>query len=172
MWLGTYDHNIEFNLAASEGSRWTLNQILSLGSEEERQRFLNHKLAYSRPAGAEGLRAAIADMQGVVRVAQLEEGSIGTFRTVHRGKVGDARGSSENNLCCEFLGDYNYVAASRTFGAAVWNDVRNAGVCKAINDFRQSLMTSTPLPKPAPLQVCPANFGNTDIYGGSYSPGD
>ena len=76
MWLGTYDHNIEFNLAASEGSRWTLNQILSLGSEEERQRFLNHKLAYSRPAGAEGLRAAIADMQGVdVETVQVVTGA-------------------------------------------------------------------------------------------------
>jgi aspartate/methionine/tyrosine aminotransferase len=65
MWLDTYEHDIEFNLASSEGPRWTLNEILGLASDEERQRFLNHKLAYSRPAGAEGLRAAIADMQGV-----------------------------------------------------------------------------------------------------------
>ncbi|MFZ0814721.1 MAG: aminotransferase class I/II-fold pyridoxal phosphate-dependent enzyme [Candidatus Sulfotelmatobacter sp.] len=65
IWLDTYEHDIEFNLASSEGPRWTLNEILSLGSEEERQRFLNHKLAYSRPAGADGLRAAIAEMQGV-----------------------------------------------------------------------------------------------------------
>src|ERR1700728_2110963 len=65
MWLDTYEHDIEFNLASSEGPRWTLNEILSLTSEEERQRFLNHKLAYSRPAGADGLRAAIAEMQGV-----------------------------------------------------------------------------------------------------------
>ena len=65
MWLDRYEHDIEFNLAASEGPRWTLNEILSLASEEERQRFLNHKLAYSRPAGAEGLRAAIAEMQDV-----------------------------------------------------------------------------------------------------------
>lgn len=65
MWLDRYEHDIEFNLASSEGPRWTLNEILSLASEEERQRFLNHKLAYSRPAGAEGLRAAIADMHDV-----------------------------------------------------------------------------------------------------------
>jgi aspartate/methionine/tyrosine aminotransferase len=65
MWLDTYEHHIEFNLAASQGPCWTLNEILSLASEEERQRFLNHNLVYSRPAGAEGLRAAIADMQGV-----------------------------------------------------------------------------------------------------------
>ena len=65
MWLDSYEHDIEFNLAASTGPRWTLNQILSLVGEEERQRFLNHNLVYSRPAGAEGLRAAIAEMQGV-----------------------------------------------------------------------------------------------------------
>jgi aspartate/methionine/tyrosine aminotransferase len=65
MWLDTYEHDIEFNLAASEGPLWTLNEILSLAGEEERQRFLHHKLHYSRPAGAEGLRAAIAEMQDV-----------------------------------------------------------------------------------------------------------
>src|SRR6266567_6418433 len=64
-WLDTYEHGIEFNLAASTGPSWTLNEILSLASDEERQLFLNHKVVYSRPAGAEGLRAAIADMQRV-----------------------------------------------------------------------------------------------------------
>ena len=65
MWLDAYEHDIEFNLAASEGPRWTLNEILCLAGEAERQRFWNHELAYSRPAGAEGLRAAIAEMQEV-----------------------------------------------------------------------------------------------------------
>jgi aspartate/methionine/tyrosine aminotransferase len=65
MWLDRYEHDIEFNLAASEGPRWTLDEILSLTGEQGRERFLNHKLGYSRPAGAEGLRAAIAEMQGV-----------------------------------------------------------------------------------------------------------
>src|SRR5207248_10965093 len=65
MWLDSHEHDIEFNLAASEGPRWKLNEILTLVAEEERERFLNHKLGYSRPAGAEGLRAAIAEMQGV-----------------------------------------------------------------------------------------------------------
>ncbi len=76
MWLDAYEHDIEFNLAASEGPRWTLNEILNLASEEERQRFLNHTLHYSRPAGAEGLRAAIADMQDVdVETVQVVTGA-------------------------------------------------------------------------------------------------
>jgi aspartate/methionine/tyrosine aminotransferase len=65
MWLAAYEHDIEFNLASSEGPRWTVNEILNLAGEEERQRFLNHDLHYSRPAGAQGLRAAIAEMQEV-----------------------------------------------------------------------------------------------------------
>ena len=65
MWLDNYEHNIEFNLAASTGPTWTVNDLLNLAGEEERQRFLNHELVYGRVAGADGLREAIAEMQGV-----------------------------------------------------------------------------------------------------------
>src|SRR5579859_1114518 len=76
MWLDTYEHDIEFNLAASTGPCWTLNEVLSLATEDERERFLNHNLVYSRPAGAEGLRAAIADFQGVdVEAVQVVTGA-------------------------------------------------------------------------------------------------
>jgi aspartate/methionine/tyrosine aminotransferase len=64
-WLDSYEHGIEFNLGASTGPSWTLNEILSLGGDEERQRFLNHKVVYSHVAGAESLREAIADFHGV-----------------------------------------------------------------------------------------------------------
>jgi aspartate/methionine/tyrosine aminotransferase len=64
-WLDQYEHQIEFNLAASTGPTWTVNDILALAEGETRQRFLNHKLVYSRPAGADSLREAIAEMQGV-----------------------------------------------------------------------------------------------------------
>ena len=65
MWLDTYEHCTDFNLAASTGPSWTLNEILNLAGDDERQLFLNHKVVYGRPGGAEGLRAAIADMQQV-----------------------------------------------------------------------------------------------------------
>jgi hypothetical protein len=45
---------------------------------------------------------------------------------------------------------------------------RNAAVCPAINTYRQSLVAGTPIPPPAPNVDCPATFGNTDIFGGSY----
>jgi aspartate/methionine/tyrosine aminotransferase len=65
VWLDQYEHDIEFNLAASTGPTWTVDEILALADEETRRRFLHHKLVYGRPAGAHGLREAVAEMQGV-----------------------------------------------------------------------------------------------------------
>ena len=64
-WLDTYQTGIEFNLASSGGPTWTANEVLDLGGEESRQRYLNHKVGNSRTAGADSLREAIAEMQGV-----------------------------------------------------------------------------------------------------------
>ena len=64
-WFDTYEHGIEFNLAASAGPTWTANELLDLGGEASRQRYLNHKVGFGRPAGADSLRQAIAEMQGV-----------------------------------------------------------------------------------------------------------
>jgi hypothetical protein len=61
-----------------------------------------------------------------------------------------------------------YAVATRTYGAAVWNDARNAADCPAIDAWRQALQDGQSPPAPAPQQECPANFGNSDIYGGSY----
>ena len=112
-------------------------------------------------------------MLGVVRHADVAaSGAVGGFTTLHRGAVGDGRGSSANGLTTEFLGDYNYAVATREFAAAVWVDSRNAAVCPAINAYRQSLVAGAPIPAPAPNQDCPVvagdHFGNTDIFGGSY----
>jgi len=75
-WLDQYEHNIEFNLAASTGPTWTVNDILALADDETRHRFLNHNLVYSRPAGADSLREAIAEMQGVpVETVQVVTGA-------------------------------------------------------------------------------------------------
>ena len=74
--LDQYEHDIEFNLAASTGPVWTVNDILALGDDETRHRFLNHNLVYSRPAGADSLREAIAEMQGVpVEAVQIVTGA-------------------------------------------------------------------------------------------------
>src|SRR5205823_3462106 len=84
--------------------------------------------------------------------------------------VGDARGTTRT-LNREAVYDYQYAAASRTYGATVWMDVRNAAVCPAVDAYRQSLIDGNPIPKPSPLTDCPPMFGNEDIYSGSFLGG-
>jgi hypothetical protein len=107
-------------------------------------------------------------MQGVVRHANLSAGgTVGTWSTLHRAAGGDARGTTRT-LNREAVYDYNYAAATRTYGAVVWMDVRDAADCPAVDAYRQSLIDGTPIAAPAPLTDCPAQFGNNDIYGGTY----
>jgi hypothetical protein len=105
---------------------------------------------------------------GVVKRASVSGGVVGSFSAIDRGAVGDPRGSSQNNLVLEFLGDYVYAVATRDYGAAVWNDVSNAADCPAIDAYRQSFQTGGSVPAPAPQNDCPATFGNSDIRGGTY----
>jgi hypothetical protein len=94
----------------------------------------------------------------------------GAFSQVHRGASGDPRGSAQNNLVAEFLGDYVYADATNDFATFVWNDARNASDCPAMDAYRMSLQNDDPaddLEAPAVQQEWPATFGNTDIFGTS-----
>jgi hypothetical protein len=130
---------------------------------------------------------------GVMLHADSTGSGVGAFSLVHQGAAGDARGSSQNNLAAEFLGDYVYAAASRTYGAAVWNDVRRASDCPEVDAYRQELhdiavQTGTQTSEaeeprgeapeqeprqfgeaPDVQQVCASTFGNSDIYGGAWA---
>jgi hypothetical protein len=109
-------------------------------------------------------------MNSVTRHANVGAGGTpGAFATLFAGPIGDARGSSANSLTGEFLGDYNYAAATRDFGAVVYVDVRAAAACAAVDAYRQSLGTPPAIPKPAPGTACPATFGNSDIFGGAFA---
>jgi len=110
---------------------------------------------------------------GAVKHADIVGGAVGAWSELHRGTPGDARGSAQNNLWLEFLGDYVYAVATNTYGAAVWNDVRNAADCSAIDTWRiaaqAAIANGTAIPtKPAPEQACAPTFGNSDIRGGSF----
>jgi aspartate/methionine/tyrosine aminotransferase len=75
-WLDQYEHAIEFNLGASTGPSWTVHDILALADDQARDRFMNHKLSYSRVAGSDSLREAIAEMQGVpLETVQITTGA-------------------------------------------------------------------------------------------------
>jgi hypothetical protein len=98
------------------------------------------------------------------------DGVPGGFTEIHRGAPGDPRGSAQNNLVLEFLGDYVYAVATRDYGAAVWNDTRRAADCPAVDAWRAVAQQTLSLEgRPAPEQDCPATFGNSDIFGGSYA---
>jgi uncharacterized protein YgiB involved in biofilm formation len=74
-------------------------------------------------------------------------------------------------LTSEFLGDYVYAAATRTYGVGVANDARNAADCPSIDAWRYAnATTGTTQPKPAPEQDCPAAFGNSDIFAYTTAP--
>jgi hypothetical protein len=135
-------------------------------------------------------------MLGVVSHAEVNPvtGEVGAFTSVHRGATGDARGSSANGLTSEFLGDYNYAVATRDFGAAVWNDMREGQDCGAIDEYRQDFVEAVQSGEaepivgdeaegraeaaepwshedggpPAPNTECPIGFGNSSIFGLSY----
>jgi len=90
----------------------------------------------------------------------------GSFTEEHRGDPGDPRGSSANALVSEFLGDYVYAAATRSYGTAVWTGATNATDCPAVDAWRMDLQDGVSATKPAPEQDCPSlTFGNSDIFG-------
>ncbi len=109
------------------------------------------------------------NLVGVVLHADVAGASTGAFTEIHRGADGDPRSSSQNNLLGEFLGDYVYAAATRTYGAAVWNDSRNGADCAAMDAWRMSLRTGSSVARPAPQQDCAPTFGDSDIFGGAYA---
>jgi hypothetical protein len=105
---------------------------------------------------------------GVILHANVTaSGAPGTWTEVHRGATGDPRGSAQNNIAIEFLGDYVYADATDGYGIAVWNDVREASPCGPVNTWRAAVQAAGPpldtSTRPAIQQVCPATFGNTDI---------
>jgi hypothetical protein len=118
-------------------------------------------------------RTNTTDPRGLVGVVVHSSvgagGSPVVFSQLHRGVVGDPRASSHPEFAIEFLGDYIYAVATRTYGAAVWTDVRHAAVCPAVNAYRESLETGGSVPRPAPNSDCPATFGNSDIFAGSFA---
>ena len=87
-------------------------------------------------------------LTGVLLHADVSSGVPGAFSQVNRGPSGDPRGTSQNGLTAEFLGDYVYAAATRSCGTAVWNDASSAAVCPAIQAYRNSVETGGSIPAP------------------------
>jgi hypothetical protein len=111
---------------------------------------------------------------GVLLSSPIGAGGAPTgFTTEFVGKSGDARGTSQGRILYnEFLGDYVYAIATRTYGAGVWTDVPNTADCPAMDTWRQASFNAghRVFPAPWPLGDCPANFGNNDISSATTAP--
>jgi hypothetical protein len=108
-------------------------------------------------------------LQAVIAHADVN-GLVGSFDEVNRSTPGDARGSSQNDLTAEFLGDYVYAAARNDYGTFVWNDVQTAEHCTDIDGWRMALRTKSKKddpPRPEPNNDCPTDFGDSSIFGAS-----
>jgi hypothetical protein len=205
---GLNNEHVMFSTSTNGGSTWTAPRIIETGSTDRGY--------YAAPAiSPNGTDVWVVynafttpfrnntsesrNLVGVVVHADVGSGgAVGAFTEVHRSPGGDPRGSSQNNLAAEFLGDYVYAAATRTYGAAVWNDVRRAADCPAIDAYRLALhneavaagapvadpeeprgeaaavheafKTQEPAAVAPPVQtVCDGTFGNSDIFGGTYT---
>jgi hypothetical protein len=171
--------HVYFTESADQGANWSNPRAIETGSKDRGY--------YAAPAiSPDGktvyvvynafttpYRTNTTDPRALVGVflqAAVGLSGTGAFTEVHRGAEGDPRGTSQNGLTAEFLGDYVYAAATRTYGTGVWNDARNTADCPAIDAWRMSLRNGTTVPRPAPQQDCGSTFGNSDIYGFSTAP--
>jgi hypothetical protein len=137
---------------------------------------------------------------GLLQTALSATGAPTGWSAVGAGAPGDPRGSGQNNLVAEFLGDYVYAIGTRTYGAGVYNDARNAADCPAVDAYRQAYedgVAAGDLPpmaqedspaerddqaeadagadaaapaRPSITAQCSPDFGNADIYGATSAP--
>ena len=55
-WLANYEQDIEYNLGASTGPRWNVEELLGLAGEDARRRMFALPLTYGPPAGTTSLQ--------------------------------------------------------------------------------------------------------------------
>ena len=63
-WLEQHERSARFNLAASTGPSWTMQEIVDLMSDNDRRRLYETPLTYCPGEGSDALRAALAEMYG------------------------------------------------------------------------------------------------------------
>jgi hypothetical protein len=174
--LGLNNEKSMLSYSTDGGATWSTPAVASLPGDRS---------IYSAPSIApDGSRAYVVYMaftqpfqsttasprpeHGVLLSAPIgSNGAPGAWTAEYVGPTGDARGTSQGRILYnEFLGDYVYAIATRTYGAGVWTDVRQTSDCPAMDAWRQASFDAGHLvfPAPWPLGDCPSNFGNNDIF--------
>ena len=83
----------------------------------------------------------------------------------------DPAASSQNNLARQFWGDYNTLVSTDDTALFIYTDSRNGQGCAAVDAYQHGIDGSGPaVAKPAPENVCPAQFGNSDAYVSKITP--
>jgi len=177
--LGQNNEKTMVSYSTDHGKTWSTPSTVSLPGDRS---------AYSAPAIApDGSTAYVVYMaytqpfqsntssprpeHGVLLTSPIVGGVPTAWTPAYVGPSGDARGTSQGRILYnEFLGDYVYAVATRTYGAGVWTDTRRAADCPAIDGWRQASFTAghRVFPAPWPLGNCPdQSFGNNDIFSAS-----
>jgi hypothetical protein len=176
--LGQNNERTMVSYSTDLGKTWSMPAAISLPGDRS---------VYSAPAIApDGSTAYVVYMaytqpfqmnttnprpeHGVMLSSPIVGGVPTGWTAPYIGLSGDARGTSQGRIVYnEFLGDYVYAVASRTYGAGVWTDTRRTADCPAIDAWRQASFTAghRVFPAPWPLGDCPASFGNDDIFSAS-----
>ena len=83
----------------------------------------------------------------------------------------DPAASAQNNLARQFWGDYNTLVSTNGTAWFIYTDARNGVGCAAVDAFQHAVDGSGPAaPKPAPEDVCPAQYGNSDTFVSKITP--
>ena len=83
----------------------------------------------------------------------------------------DPAASAQNNLQLQFWGDYNTLASTDSTALVIYTDSRSGQGCAAVDAYQHGLDGTGPaVAKPAPENVCPAQFGNSDAYVSKITP--
>jgi hypothetical protein len=77
----------------------------------------------------------------------------------------DPAASAQNNLQLQFWGDYNTLVSANATAWFIYTDARNGVGCPEVDAYQAGTA-----PKPAPEDVCPAQFGNSDAYVSAVTP--
>ena len=83
----------------------------------------------------------------------------------------DPAAAAQNNLQRQFWGDYNSLVSTNASAFFIYTDTRNGAGCAAVDAFQHGIDGSGPaVAKPAPQNVCPAQFGNSDTFVSKITP--
>jgi hypothetical protein len=77
----------------------------------------------------------------------------------------DPAASAQNNLQLQFWGDYNTLVSTSASAWFIYTDARHGVGCPAVDAYQAGTA-----PKPAPEDVCPSQFGNTDAFVSTITP--